>query len=67
MPVFGLKSTFLKLSTLVFQERELIIEEVHILVVNTRQMKGEISSVMEMSATESWMAFGDALQQDLQF
>jgi len=51
----------------VFQERELIIEEVHILVVNTRQMKGEISSVMEMSATESWMAFGDALQQDLQF
>lgn len=67
MPVFGLKTTFLKLSTLVFQERELIIEEVHILVVNTRQMKGEISSVMEMSATESWMAFGDALQQDLQF
>ena len=67
MPIFGLKTTFLKLSTLVFQERELIIEEVHILVVNTRQMKGEISSVMEMSATESWMAFGDALQQDLQF
>ena len=67
MPVFGLKSTFLKLSTLVFQERDLIIEEVHILVVNTRQMKGEISSVMEMSATECWMAFGDALQQDLQF
>ena len=30
MPVFGLNSTFLKLSTLVFQERELIIEEVHI-------------------------------------
>ena len=39
MPIFGVKSSFLKLGILAVQKRELIIEEVHIITFRNDVMR----------------------------